>query len=478
MTDKKITLNNDQQHAMSCMIDFIRSNTARVFILKGYAGTGKTTLMKELIAELCRRNEQYHLLASTGRAAKILSNITGESASTIHSMIYKYQDFNQDLGKIADERDKNNGVDKSGQLFLQFALTPINDTPNVHHYYIIDESSMISDMQDKANMQAMFGSGRLLKDLFDFDGNGKFFFVGDVCQLPPVNQTSSPALTKSYIEATFHLETIETELTEVVRQAKGNDIAMSAHKLRQLYVHPQPWQWAKFPLQGYKNIHLLTSQAELFNLYIKDIKEQGYNTSTMIGYSNRQCDQITQIIRPSIGIPDILLSVGDLLLVTQNNYISGLMNGDLVTIEEVGAKYHRAGLEFMFVKVKELYTQKSYSQLMITNIVYSNQTNLSQEQQKELSLDFYYRMKAKGIKQGSHDFNMAMMNDPYFNALRCVYGYAVTCHKSQGGEWDNVYLDIPRFFAKGAKPYVYQWLYTAMTRAKKNLYLVNDFYIM
>lgn len=383
MDEKKIILNNDQQHAMSCMIDFIRSTTARVFILKGYAGTGKTTLMKELIAELRRRNEQYHLLASTGRAAKILSNITEEGASTIHGMIYKYQDFNQDLEKIADERDKNNGVDKSGQLFLQFALTPINDRPDICHYYIIDESSMISDTQDKTNMQALFGSGRLLKDLFDFDTNGKFFFVGDVCQLPPINQTSSPALTKSYIETTFHLETVETELTAVVRQAKGNDIALSAHKLRQLYVHPQTWQWAKFPLKGYRNIHLLSSQAELFNMYISDIKQYGYNTSTMIGYSNRQCDQITQIIRPSIG-----------------------------------------------------------------------------------------------IKQKSSDFKIAMMNDPYFNALRCVYGYAVTCHKSQGGEWDNVYLDIPRFFAKGEKPYVYQWLYTAMTRARKNLYLVNDFYIM
>ena len=130
------------------------------------------------------------------------------------------------------------------------------------------------------------------------------------------------------------------------------------------------------------------------------------------------------------------------------------------------------------VSVMELFTKKVYSQLIITDILYSNHINLSQEQQKELFIDFYIRMKKEGIKQNTLEFNDKMLTDPYLNALRCVYGYAITCHKSQGGEWDNVYIDIPRNFALQPKPFVYQWMYTAMTRAKKNLFVVDDFYIM
>lgn len=155
------------------------------------------------------------------------------------------------------------------------------------------------------------------------------------------------------------------------------------------------------------------------------------------------------------------------------------MNGDLVKITEIGdTVIRRAGLTFLTVSVTELFTNKAYSQLIITDIIYSNQINLSQEQQKELFIDFYIRMKKEGIKQNSDTFRSRMMSDPYLNALRCVYGYAITCHKSQGGEWNNVYLDIPRNFALQPKPFVYQWMYTAITRAKKNLFVVDDFYIM
>lgn len=475
MSKKKIELTPHQQHAFNRMVEFIRNKSLQVFILKGYAGTGKTTMMKCLIEELGKRNLPCTLLASTGRAAKILSNITEREAKTVHSLIYTYKDLNQDMEELVSFRNKT-GKDNGRQLLLQFSQESIKTNDEI--YYLIDESSMIPDKEDKTATQAMFGSGRLLNDLLLYNPKGKFVFIGDTCQLPPITQKLSPALSVNYFKETFHMEAEEVELTEVMRQSKGNDIVHSAQKVRQLYAKPQPWNWAKFPFKNYKNIHIVESQTELINLYIKRAKEKGYNNATLLGHSNKQCDMLTQILRPAFGIYSSELSVGDLLLVTQNNYISGLMNGDQVIVKEVLIQERRAGLTFLKVSVEELVTKKTYTQLLIAEILYHNQTNLSQEQQKELLIDFYMRMKAKGIKQRTDMFNKMMMIDPYLNALRTVFGYALTCHKAQGGEWEHVYLDIPRYLPGIEKPYVYQWIYTAMTRASKELYVVNDFWIM
>lgn len=478
MNNNKITLREGQQRALLRLLEFVSNSQKRVFILKGYAGTGKTTLIRSLIDRLKKFNTPYHMVASTGRAAKIMSNITDETTDTVHGLIYKYSNFNQDIETIVKDRAKS-GVDKSGQLMLKFEITKVRNQTDTAHIYIVDEASMISDAPDKNPRQAVFGSGRLLNDLLEYDNKGKFVFVGDTCQLPPINQKISPALTGTYLKDTFNINVEEAELTEIVRQDKGNDIVLAAQKLRKLYFNPQPWKWAKFPLKGCKNIRMLSNQVELLQLYIKDLKAHGYNASTLICTTNRQCGILTNIIRPALGIDKSTLTVNDLLLVTQNNLISGLMNGDLVKVTEIGdVVIRRAGLTFTMVSVMELFTKKVYSQLIITDIIYSNHINLSQEQQKELFIDFYIRMKKEGIKQNTLEFNGKMLTDPYLNALRCVYGYAITCHKSQGGEWDNVYIDIPRNFALQPKPFVYQWMYTAMTRAKKNLFVVDDFYIM
>lgn len=473
-----IIFTDSQKRAYSKLMEFVTDEEAKIFILKGYAGTGKTTLMRKLVEEMNSRHEPYSLLASTGRAAKILTNATGYETHTVHSEIYKFTDLNQDLEAVANSREIND-VDSTGQLYLNFELTTKSHIGQTKpHYYIIDEASMVSDAVDKNATQAIFGSGQLLSDLFHYDSEGKFIFVGDICQLPPIMQTISPALTPKYIEDNFSIKTYESELTDVVRQSGDNDIAIASQRIRKLYYSPQSWKWAKFPLKGYKNIHLLGNQASLFTQYIKRIEKEGYNSATLIGFSNKQCDVITQIIRPSFGHTAALVEKGDLLLVTQNNLISGLMNGDLVTVEDIIIQEKRAGLTFLKVSVKELFTKRVYSQLMIADIIYSNQTNLTQSQQKELFIDFYYRMKDKGISQKSQAFKQNMMNDPYLNALRTVFGYALTCHKAQGGEWDYVYLDIPKSVPILPKPYVYQWIYTAMTRAKKGLYLVDDFWIM
>ena len=473
-----IVLTKGQQTAFDSFLTFLKNDNIKVFILKGYAGTGKTTLMKTFVAEMQKQNLSFSLLASTGRAAKILSNVTGHEAKTIHSEIYKFTDLNNDLEKVVEEREKTK-TDSSGQLYLNFELNcKEHETGDNVHYYIIDESSMISDSIDKTATQAVFGSGKLLTDLFEYDKTGKFIFVGDICQLPPVSQKISPALSTDYIQNTFGFNCKETELFDIVRQSAEVDIVHSASQVRKLFYNPQPWKWAKFPLRGYKDVHILNSQASLINQYILDVKNNGYNNATLLCFSNKQCDITTQLLRPSFGHYSDSLEKGDLLLITQNNLISGLMNGDLCVVEEVGINERKAGLTFLKISVKELFSQKIYSQFLIADVLYGNQTNLTQSQQKELFIDYYYRMKDKGIKQQSSTFKQCMMTDPYLNALRAVFGYALTCHKAQGGEWDYVYLDIPRNVPALEKPYVYQWIYTAMTRAKKGLYIVDDFWVV
>ncbi len=471
-----INLTGHQQSAFDKMVEFVNSPDRRVFILRGYAGTGKTTMMRVFIDHLNKTNVHYRLLASTGRAAKILNNATGCDATTIHGLIYKFKDINENLEDIVKKREEV-GVDSTGQLFLKFDLAPV-ENKNEEICYIVDEASMVSDNLDKQSSQAVFGTGKLLSDLLDYDPNGKFIFVGDSCQLPPVNQKMSPALNVDYFKTAFHINARECELTEVLRQSSGNDIVHSAKKMRQLYYNPQPWKWAKFPMKGYNNIKILPSQARLMELYVRDVKEHGFNEATMLCYSNSQSNTLTNIIRPQFGKLGTILQVGDLLLVTQNNLISGLLNGDLVVVNEIAERVVRAGLTFLKVSMKELSSNKCYSQYLIEEILYHNATNLTQEQQTDLYIDFFIRMKNKGIKQGTKAFEDMMRKDSYLNALRAVFGYALTCHKSQGGEWERVYLDIPRNLPLVEKPYVYQWMYTAMTRARQELYIVDDFWIM
>ena len=208
-TKEEFQLTPNQLQVFNLLLDFINNNKASIFILCGYAGTGKTTMMKEVIHVLEQRELAFSLLASTGRAAKILSNATNHSASTIHSLIYKFSDLNQDMNKLVTQREQE-GIDKSGQLLLNFSLTPITYQED-SRYYIIDESSMISDVMDKNATQANFGSGKLLADLLEFDRKGKFVFVGDICQLPPVLQSFSPALSDEYIKQTYGKSVIKVE---------------------------------------------------------------------------------------------------------------------------------------------------------------------------------------------------------------------------------------------------------------------------
>lgn len=471
----KITLTPTQQRVLDHMLRFIDSSQ-QVFILTGYAGTGKTTMMNAFVAELVKRDVQHILMASTGRAAKILSNRANCKATTVHSNIYTFNDFNRDIGKMAEQLEKQQLMESDGQLLLQF--TPMSIEPTAQkHVYIIDEASMISDEEDRNPTQALFGSGRVLHDLLTYDPSGKFLFVGDECQLPPIGQPFSPALSPQYFREKFNIEAVHYQLTQIMRQQSDNDIIVAANKIRQLYQDPPLVKWGKFPLRNRKHVRLYPSQLQLLNAYIRNIKDNGFNSATLICGTNRLCLSLTNLIRPSLGFNQPVLMPGELLLVTQNNCLSGLMNGDLVKVLQLGTRKRRAGLTFLEVEVEELFTHRVVKQMLIEDILYSALPNLKQYDQQALFIDYYHRMKDRRISHKSQVFKDFMLTDPYLNAIRAVFGYALTCHKAQGGEWKDVYLDIPRKFSFETSKPEYQWVYTAVTRAADQLHIVDDFFI-
>lgn len=473
--NKDVTLTNNQKHVFENFKLFIQENSQKVFILNGYAGTGKTTLIRYFIHEIKDKDLNYRLMASTGRAAKILTNATGITATTVHKIIYSLKGFNRDIEEIARQEDET-GVDKTGQLFLNFELIPVK-SGSKPCIYIVDEASMISDVEDKNPTQAMFGDGKLLSNLLEYDPDGKFVFVGDECQLPPVWQDISPALSPAYFKTEFNIDALEFKLTQIVRQQADNTIILAAQRIRELYADPPDVKWGKLPLANYKHIKLHGDIISMINSYLSMIAGREYNNATFISPTNGKCCESNKLIRKSLGLSQNL-QTGDLLLVTQNNSISGLLNGDLVVVEQIkNVRYQKGGLSFLQVEVRELATGRRVSQLLIEDILYSRMTNLTQAEQKALFVDFYRRMKDKGINQKDPLFKERLSDDIYLNALRCVFGYTLTCHKAQGGEWNEVFVDIPRNLTLNAQAAAYQWIYTAVTRAKEQLHAVNDFYI-
>lgn len=478
-----IQLKPGQQQVLRQIQSFVDDKDHKVFILKGYAGTGKTTLMRFLIKHLSEEKKNYILLASTGRAAKILCNLTNNSAQTIHSLIYSFESLNVDLSDMTEEPD--------GQLYLTFKAVSIDSIITSSCIYIVDESSMISDIEDKNIIQAKFGTGKLLTELLKYDNrvDSKFIFIGDPCQLPPIRGTYSPALSKEYIESEFNLNTEEAQLSEIIRQGVNNSIIQASQTIRgywknapssKKYYLPGMKVWGKLPFKNRKEIVLYRNSGELLNQYFEIIKSKKYNDATYISSYNTSCLVKSQLIRRMLDFNPDFVHAGDLLMVIQNNYISGLMNGDMVEVVETFDYTETiAGLIFRKIVIKELFTQRIYSLLLIENLLYQKTLNLTADQQKNLFWNFNKRMKEKGITQKKNKayYNDMMLHDPYLNALRCSFGYVITCHKAQGGEWNDVFLDIPRNITLNPTKEMYQWIYTAMTRAKERLHLVNDFYL-
>lgn len=481
-----IKLTTSQENVLKQILAFVNDSADRVFILKGYAGTGKTTLMRFLIKSLADQGKHYRLLASTGRAAKVLANLSEANGqtSTIHSMVYAFNGLNKEF----DEKEEP-VADKTGQLFLVFEPSHLDADNEPETVYIIDEASMVSDVPTKDVTQAKFGDGRLLKELLEYDqrAGSKFIFVGDPCQLPPIEEYNSPALMPEYFRQQFGMKAQEAQLTEIMRQQGVCGIVDASKLIRTLYNSaPESSQmygsqklWGYLPFRRFRNITLHQGLEALLNDYVEKVKRDGLNSAVCICRSNRACSQLSASIRQKLGFMEGRIQKGDLLMVIQNNMLTGLMNGDMVTVEEISLQTTtRARLTFRQMKVKELFTGRTYNPLVIEEIAYQDRLNLDSQQQQALFVDFILRMREKGITQKNKKvFYEAMRKDPYLNALRCVFGYAITCHKSQGGEWDDVYVHVPRNITLNPTKETYQWVYTSMTRARQTLHMLDDFYI-
>lgn len=486
-SESKITLTENQKEVLKHIKKFVFESDCCIFILKGYAGTGKTTLMRFLIKELKKEKHSFKLLAPTGRAAKVLSNICDTNAETIHSMIYTFTDLNKDL---SDVKSTELNIDDTGQLYLNFeAVTVDADNPQPI-LYIVDESSMVSDSEDRIITQARFGSGKLLSELLNFDKrpDSKFIFVGDPCQLPPIQEVQSPALDTNYFMRHFNMIAKEQSLTDIFRQESGSSLIPASQHIRELCEYAPENEmfyrggksWGRVQLRYCKETCLHMDLEDMTDEYVNIVKKEGYNSAIFITMSNRKCAQISSQIRNKLGFFDSNIEKGDLLMVIQNNFPTGLMNGDMVEVDEVqhDRTVTRAGLTFVPVKVRELFTNRKVSILLLTDTLYSGTLNLDSYKQTALFIDFVKRMKKKNITQKKNKklFKEALRKDPFLNALRCNFGYAVTCHKAQGGEWDNVFVDISNMLLNPTKS-KYQWIYTAVTRTRKFLHLLNKPYI-
>ncbi|MCD0489468.1 AAA family ATPase [Pedobacter sp. MC2016-14] len=425
------------------------------FILRGYAGTGKTTSVAALVKSLNRFKLRATLLAPTGRAAKVMGNYTGRTALTIHKKIYRK--------RVAA------AIDMSFQL-----------APNLaeHTLFIVDEASMIAD---EWNTQS--GSS-FLKDLLEFIYNGKncgVIFVGDTAQLPPVGSIDSPALNKSYLQDNFGLRVTEVELKEVVRQEKKSGILANATMLRKMiHAHEQDeMPIPKFKTKGYKDIFRMTGVKLVEGLEYAYGKFDIENT-LMVCRSNKSANVYNQQIRSRLLYREEELTGGDQIMVVRNNYFwlpdnestSFIANGDMARITRVRNVEERYGFRFSEVQMEFLdYPDAgAITCKVMLDTLQAESPNLSYEESKKLfeglSLDYEH------ITNKRERLN-AIKDDPYYNALQIKFAYAVTCHKAQGGQWDAVFVDQGYLTDEMIDLDFLRWLYTAVTRAKSELFLVN-----
>ncbi len=460
-----MNLTNHQQAALTKLQQFLQEQSTQLFVLRGYAGTGKTTLIGQLVSWLEQQDRPVRLLATTGRAAKVLQNKTGQNVGTVHGCIYAFDE-------ISGQAEEGNT-----QLQLNFSLRN-NETIEPELVFIIDEASMISHEKARADRQtARFGSGSLLHDLLDYADGRQVIFVGDPCQLPPVaDNPLSSALSISFLAELAGSPPDTIELKEIIRQDKQSEILHLAGRFRQAVASQRYEKWPKVGFPRGLQASVLDDHHELQKAYIQHIQKQGFHSAILIGFSNWQINMLNRVVRKAL-YPSWELQTDELLMVVQNSYNVDLANGDQVILQEVSYDSKRAGFTFLRVKVKALHNDETYETLMIRELLYNDQPGLRRDEVQQLMIDFDQRMRKKGLKRKMNAYREAMMSDPYLNALRAKFGYAVTCHKAQGGEWPQVYLNIHKSVYGMQSEQLHRWFYTALTRARHHLYINDGWWI-
>jgi len=427
-----------------------------LLLIKGFAGTGKTTLIGHLVRQLSHIKKKSVLLAPTGRAAKVLSTYAGKSALTIHKKIYFPK------------------VDIGGGG-IKFSL---KENKHVHTVFIVDESSMIGDDRQQSKL---FENGSLLHDLVHYVSNGKnckLIFVGDTAQLPPVNLGLSPALDEDELNTQFNTYVHSITLEDVVRQKAESGILFNATRIRKLLVEDQ-FEGFKFQLDRFNDIQRIIEGNEFLELLNNALEEDGIDQTVLIVRSNKRANLYNRSIRERILFLESELSVGDQLMVVKNNYFwlgadshpGFIANGDVIRINRINKYVDRYDMKFAEVSVQMVdYPDESeFDTVLLLETLTSETANLSFEQSQLL----YQKMLSDYAHEKSkYKRFLKVKTDPYFNALQVKYSYAITCHKSQGGQWKNVFLEQP-YIPDGLNKDYFRWLYTAMTRAKEKLFLIG-----
>jgi len=443
-----------QRDVFAMLENFLPSTNADdCFILKGYAGTGKTTLISALVKVLPRLKLKSVLLAPTGRAAKVITNYSGKKAFTIHKKIYRK--------KVAASPEMN------------FVL---GDNIMENTLFIVDEASMISDQVHDYSRQS------LLQDLISYVYNGKnckLMLVGDTAQLPPVGSDISPALDKVFVSEQFRLNVFTYELTDVVRQEKESGILFNATQLREL-VRKGEEVFPKFNIRRYKDIFRMTGERLVEGLnYAYD--KYGMENTIVICRSNKNANAYNQNIRNRILYREEELSGGDHIMIVRNNYFwlkpednSGdfIANGDIAKIRKVRRIEDQYGFRFaeLVIELLDYPDQEPISCKVMLDTLYSETPSLSSADNKrfyEAVLQDYMHIENKKFRMEE------LKKDPYYNALQIKFAFAVTCHKAQGGQWPAVFIDQGFLTDEMLNTEFLRWLYTGLTRSNKELFLVN-----
>jgi len=440
-----------QTHLLDALGEFLMStDKEKVFLLRGYAGTGKTSVVSALVRALNELKQKTVLLAPTGRAAKVIANYSGFPAFTIHKKIYRQKSMAEFRFQLADN--------------LQ-----------THTLFIVDEASMISN----TGTETAFGSGRLLDDLvqFVYSSDGcSLLLLGDTAQLPPVMQPHSPALESNQL-AGYALHVHEFTLTHVVRQALESGILHNATLLRHQLTEEKTSEFPQFELANFPDIKKLSGM-ELIDEIQRSYDGVGVEDTIVVTRSNKRANMYNNGIRARVMMKEDELTNGDLLMVTRNNYywnkpykeIDFIANGDILQVVRVRKSYNMYDFRFVDLTLRSLdYEWEIDARIWLDALQAESPAAMNEMTNKLFAsvAEDYPEITNKREK-----FKKIFENE-YYNALQVKFGYAVTCHKAQGGQWKKVFIDPGQIADDQLNSDFYRWLYTALTRATETVYLVN-----
>lgn len=430
------------------------TNKNETFLLKGFAGTGKTTIVGSLVKNLGKIKKRSVLLAPTGRAAKVISNYSSKQAFTIHKKIY---------------------FPKSEKGSVSFTLQKNKHRDTI---FIVDEASMIPDINVDSKI---FANGSLLDDLMQYVYSGhncKMLLIGDSAQLPPVHLDISPALDPQLLERQYSRDLTTLELDEVVRQQKDSGILENATRIRNR-LDDELYEAFRFSINNFVDIIRPTDGQEIMDAINDSYSDLGNEETVIIVRSNKRANLYNQSIRERILFQESELSAGDYLMVVKNNYfwvdISSeagfIANGDIAEVLEIFAFKDLYGFRFAEVKIRmvDYPNMKPLETVLLLDTLTSESPSLTYDESNRLYQEV---MQDYSHEKSKYKKFLAVKNNKYFNALQVKFSYAITCHKSQGGQWNTVFVEQP-YLPNGVDREYLRWLYTAVTRAREKLYLIG-----